>query len=68
MITGNKTLLDSYGGVTAALKRAIELQPLAEDRPFRVVIDSYSTWQSTRLWGSILGLRRAVPCRSRSVR
>ena len=33
----------------AALKRAIELQPLAENRPIGVVIDSYSIWRTTRL-------------------
>ena len=49
VLTGRTTILDSYGDVTAALKRAIELEPLA-DRSFRVVIDGYSTWQSTRLW------------------
>ena len=50
VLTGDTGLLDSYGGVTAALKRAIELEPLAQDRSFRVVIDGYSTWQSPRLW------------------
>ena len=32
-------LLNSYGGVTATLKRAIELQPAAEGRSLQVVID-----------------------------
>ncbi len=48
-LTGNKILLDSYGGVTPAVKRAIELEPLAQDRSFRVAIEGYSTWQATRL-------------------
>ena len=48
--TGNTSMPDSYGNVAAALKQAIELSPLAQDRPFRVVIDGYSTWRSTRLW------------------
>ena len=39
----------SYGAVTAALKRAVELQPAAEDRSFQVVIDGKRTWQSQRL-------------------
>ena len=49
VLTGDTDLLNSYGGVTPALKRAIELQPLAENRPVGVVIDSYSTWRTTRL-------------------
>ena len=49
VLTGNKILLDSYGGVTAALKRAIELEPLAQDRSFRVAIEGYCTWRATRL-------------------
>ncbi len=52
VLTGKTTILDSYGGVTAALKRAIELEPLAQDRSFRVAIDGYSTWQATRLLGT----------------
>ena len=35
----NAALLNSYGGVTATLKRAIELQPVAEGRSLQVVID-----------------------------
>ena len=52
---GNTTVLDSYGGVTAALKRAIEVQQLAQDRSFGVAVDSYSTWQATRLLGTNYG-------------
>ena len=48
-------MLDSYGGVTAALKRAIEVQQLAQDRSFGVAVDSYSTWQATRLLGTNYG-------------
>ena len=52
VLTGDTGLLNSYGGVTAALKRAIELEPLAQDRSFRVAIDGCSTWQATRLLGT----------------
>ena len=41
-------LLNSYGGVTAALKRAVEGQPAAEGRSFQVVIDGERTGQSQR--------------------
>ena len=36
-------LLNSHGGLAAALKRAIELQPEAEGRSIQVVIDSVRT-------------------------
>ena len=49
LLTGDTIVLDSYGGVTAALKRAIELQPLAEDRACGIAIDGYGTWRSERL-------------------
>ena len=42
-------LLNSYGGVTAALKRAAEMQPTAEVHSFQVVIDGERTGQSQRL-------------------
>ena len=48
-MTGEPALLNSYGGVTAALKRAVKLQPAAEGRSFQVVIDGKRTWQSQRL-------------------
>ena len=41
--------LNSYGGVTAALKPAVELRPAAEGRSFQVVIDGERTGQSQRL-------------------
>ncbi len=47
--TWNSALFNSYGGVTAALKRAVKLQPAAEGRSFQVVIDGKHTWQSQRL-------------------
>ena len=47
--------LNSYGGLTAALKRAVELQPAAEGRSFQVVIDGESTWQSQRLMEARFG-------------
>lgn len=43
VLTGNKALLDSYGGVTAALKRAVGLQPVAKGRSFQVVIGGERT-------------------------
>ena len=43
--TGETALLNSYGGVTAALKRAVEEQPAAEGRSFQVVIDGERTGQ-----------------------
>ncbi len=48
-------LLHSYGGVTAALKRAVELQPAAERRSFQVVIDGERTWQSQGLMEARFG-------------
>ena len=51
MLTGNRAVLDSYGGVTPALKRAIELKPLAKGRVVGVAIDRYVTWGSTRFLG-----------------
>ena len=39
-------LLHSYGGVTVALNRVVELQPTAESRSFQVVIDGERTWPS----------------------
>ena len=42
-------LVNSFGGVTAALKRAVELQPAAEGRSFQVVIDGERTRQSQGL-------------------
>lgn len=48
VLTGDKLVLDSYGGVTPALKRAIELESLAQDRPFQVAIDGYSVWRPQR--------------------
>ena len=44
--TVDPALLNSHGGVTAALKRVVELQPAAEGRSFQVVIDGERTWQS----------------------
>ena len=44
--TGDMALLNSYGGVTATLKRAVERQPAAEVRSFQVVIDGERIRQS----------------------
>ena len=49
VLTGDTTVLDTYGGVKGALKRAIELQSVAQERSFQVVIDGYRTWHATRL-------------------
>ena len=49
VLTGNKALLNSYGGVTPALKRAIELEPLMKGGSVGATIDGYSTWRTTRL-------------------
>ena len=43
--TGDTAMLNSYGGVTAAPKRAVEMQPAVEVRSFQVVIDGERTWQ-----------------------
>ena len=51
VLTGNRAVLDSYGGVTPALKRAIKLEPLAKGGAVRVAIDRYVTWGSTRFMG-----------------
>jgi len=51
VLTGNRAVLDSYGGVTPALKRAIKLESLAKGAAIRVAIDSYVTWRSTRFMG-----------------
>ena len=53
--TGDTALLNSHGGVTATLKRAVELQPAAEGRSFQVVIDGERTWQSQRLMEARFG-------------
>ena len=45
----------SYGGVTAALNRAVEGQPAAEGGSFQVVIDGEPTGQSHRLMEARFG-------------
>ena len=45
----DQDLLNAYGGVTAALKQAFELQPAAESRSFQAVIDGERTGQSQAL-------------------
>ena len=42
-------VLDTYGEVTAALKRAFTLQPAVENRSVQVVIDGDSNWRATHL-------------------
>ena len=48
-------LLNAYGGVTAAQKRAVEMQPAAEGRSFQGVIDGERTGQSQRLMEARFG-------------
>ncbi len=48
-------LLNSFAGVTAGLKRAVEGQPAVEGRSFQVVIDGERTWQSQRLMEARFG-------------
>lgn len=55
VLTGDKATLDAYGGVTPALKLAIELQESAEGRALGIAIDGYTTWRSTRVWGDRFG-------------
>ena len=55
VLTGDTALLNSYGGVTAAPKRAIELQPLLEDRSVKLVIDDYRAWRARRFLGTRFG-------------
>ena len=52
MLSGDKAALDAYGGVTPALKRAIELQSSARDCSFGIGIDGDSTWLSKRFSGN----------------
>ena len=54
-LTGDTAVLDTYGGVTAALKQAVELQPAAGGRFFQVVIDGERTGQSQRLMETRFG-------------
>ncbi len=48
-------LLNSFAGVTAGLKRAVEGQPAVEGRSFQVVIDRERTCQSQRLMEARFG-------------
>ena len=51
MLTEEARVLDYYGGVTAALKRATRCQTLADtaNRSVGEVIDGYGSWRATRL-------------------
>ena len=48
-------LLNAYGGVTVAVKRAVEAQPAADSRSVQVVIDGERTGQSQRLMEARFG-------------
>ena len=50
------SVLDSYGGATAALKQVVELQPCANNRSVRVMVDGYCNWQETRLLEPLSGM------------
>ena len=52
VLSGDQATLDAYGGVTPALKRAIELQSSAQDRSFKLGIDGDSIWLSKRFSGA----------------
>ncbi|MCY3777252.1 MAG: hypothetical protein OXH11_14855 [Candidatus Aminicenantes bacterium] len=54
-LTEEVRVLDYYGGMTAALKGPIKLQPVAKNRSVKVMIDGYCTWQPTRLLGTPFG-------------
>ena len=54
-LTGKARALDFYGGVTAELKRTIELHPTVEDGFVKRMIDGYRTWRATRLLGAPFG-------------
>ena len=65
---GDTTLLNFYGGVTAALKQVIELQPAAESRSFQVLIDGERTRQSQGVNGGSFRLCvTGSPCPIRDV-
>ena len=53
--TRDTPLFNSYGGVTAALKRAVEGQPAVEGCSFQVVIDGDRTCRSQRLMKARFG-------------
>lgn len=52
---GDTVLLNSCGGVTAALKRAVGPQPAAKGWSFQVVTGGELTWQSLRLMEARFG-------------
>ena len=51
-------VLDTYGGVTAALKRAFALQPAVEDRSVQVVIEVTKLGRRTGFWRLVSGVRK----------
>ena len=59
VVEGDSKVLDAYGGVQAALRRAVELERMAEDGSRRVVIGGFTTWQSRRLATPVSGSGRA---------
>ena len=51
-------VLDTYGGVTAALKRAFALQPAVEDRSVQVVIEITPLGRRAGFWRLVSGVRK----------
>ena len=51
-------VLDTYGGVTAPLKRAFALQPAVEDRSVQVVIEITTLGRRKGFWSLVSGVRK----------
>ena len=51
-------VLDIYGGVTAALKRAFTLQTAVEDRSVQVVIEITTLGRRKDSWKLVSGVRK----------
>ena len=52
IVAGDVRTLDEYGGLNAALKRAIVLENRARRRAGRGLTESVKTWSSDRLAGA----------------
>ena len=51
VLTGSLRVLEEYGGLQAALKRAVELEQVARKRSPKTIIEGFATWESTRIAG-----------------
>ena len=49
VLTGSLRVLEEYGGLQAALKRAVVLEQVARKRSHKTVIEGFAIWQSTRI-------------------